>query len=173
MDFKYHWKRIAGDAVLFLLAIVPASVAFYTDISNLSEDLFLRCGAVMALFAAFLEFRTHEIQIQRQEDKFKAMWKMISVITEGLANVDRAAKIALRNQASVIQSAGMEPAMGKPEDIKDMVVTESIKALQDLKPLPEPYYRYNSIVSNVGKLLVVLGTLIWAFGDFAVKSVNA
>ncbi|WP_206744436.1 hypothetical protein, partial [Salinivibrio kushneri] len=72
----------------------------------------------MALFAAFLEFRTHEIQIQRQEDKFKAMWKMISVITEGLTNVDRAAKVALRNQASVIQSAGMEPAMGKPEDIK-------------------------------------------------------
>jgi len=173
MNLKYHWKRIVGDIALFILATAPASVAFYTDTNEISEDLFLRCGAIMALFAAFLEFRTHEIQIQRQEDKFKAMRKMISVITEGLANVDSAAKVALRNQASVIQSAGMEPAMGKPEDIKDMVVTESIKALQDLKPLPESYYRYNSIVSYTGKFLVVLGTLIWAFGDFAVKLINA
>ena len=127
----------------------------------------------MALFSAFLEFRTHEIQIQRQEDKFKAIWKAISVVTEGLANVDRAAKIALRNQASIIQSAGMEPVMGKPEDIKDMVVTESIKALQGLKPLSESYYRYNSVVSYIGKVLVILGTLIWAFGDFAVEFAHA
>tara|TARA_R110000851_G_scaffold330847_2_gene504200 strand:- start:1023 stop:1544 length:522 start_codon:yes stop_codon:yes gene_type:complete len=173
MNFKNHWKRIAGDIALFLFALAPASISFYTDMNKISDDLFIRCGAIMVLFAAILEFRTHEIQIQRQEDKFKAMWKMISVITEGLANVDRAAKVALRNQAYVIQSVGMKPNMGSPEDIKDMVVTESIKALQNLKPLPESYYRYNSIVSYIGKLLVVLGTLIWAFGDFAVKLFNA
>lgn len=127
----------------------------------------------MALFAAFLEFRTHEIQVQRHEDKFKAMWRTIGAISEGLANVDRAAKIALRNQATVIQAAGMEPAMGRAEDIKDMVITESIKALQDLKSLPESYYKYNSAVSVIGKTLVISGTLIWAFGDYAVKSFNA
>lgn len=169
MKLKYHWKRKLGDLGLFLLAVVPAAIAFYSDVSYISKDLFLRCGAIMVLFAAFLEFRTHEIQIQKQEDKFKAMWKTISIVTEGLANVDAAAKVALRNQAIVIQSAGMEPAMGRPEDIKDMVVTESIKALQDLKPIPESFYKYNAIVSVLGKLLVVFGTLIWAFGDFLVK----
>jgi hypothetical protein len=173
MKFEYHWKRIVGDIALIILAVVPAIISFYTDTIKITDDFFLRCGAIMALFAAFLEFRTHEIQIQKQEDKFKAMWKTISVITQGLANVDSAAKIALRNQATVIQYAGMEPAMGKPEDIKDMVVSEQIKALQDLKPMPEGYYKYNKYVSLIGKLLVIVGTIIWAFGDIAVGLVNA
>ncbi|MGQ2966784.1 hypothetical protein [Methylophilus sp.] len=172
MEHKYYWKRIIGDFTLILLAITFPGIAFYTDANNISNDLFLRSGAIMALFAAFLEFRTHEIQIQRQEDKFKVMWRTISVISEGLASVDRAAKIALRNQATVIQAAGMEPVMGRAEDIKDMVITESIKALQGLKPLPESYYRYNFIISIIGKSLVIAGTLIWSFGDYAVKSFN-
>ena len=71
----------------------------------------------------------------REQDQFKAIWRTISVILEGLANIDRAAKIALRNQAFLIQSAGMEPNMDKPEDIKDMVVSEKIKSLQNLKSI--------------------------------------
>ncbi|WP_155510304.1 hypothetical protein [Vibrio metoecus] len=169
MKFKYHWKRICGDILLLLLSVFPAVVSFCTDVQGHSADLFLRCGAIMALFAAFLEFRTHEIQLQRQNDKFKALWKTVSIVTEGLAKVDSAAKVALRNQAYVIQSAGMEPDMGRPEDIKDMVVSEQIKALQDLKPLPESYYKYNSVISIIGKILVILGTLIWAFGDKAIE----
>jgi len=173
MNIKYHWKRIAGDISLVVLAVLPAIISFHADVIKTTDGLFLRCGALMALFAAFLEFRTHKIQIQRQEDKFKAMWKTIGAIVQGLANVDSAAKVALRNQATVIQSTGMEPAMGKPEEIKDMVISEKIKALQDLKPMPEGYYKYNKIVSLIGKLLVIIGTIIWAFGDIFVGLVNA
>jgi len=117
------------------MAIIPASTAFITDIYHFSEEAFPRFGAIMALFAAFLEFRTHEIRAMREQDQFKAIWRTISVILEGLANIDRAAKIALRNQAFLIQSAGMEPNMDKPEDIKDMVVSEKIKSLQNLKSI--------------------------------------
>lgn len=168
MNIKYHWKRIAGDVSLILVAIVPAAVAFDLDINQISEKAFPRFGAVMALFAAFLEFRTHDIRAMREQDQFNAVWRSISIMVEGLANTDQAAKIALRNQASLIQSAGMEPAMGKPEEIKDMVVSEKLKSLRHLKDVPEGYYKYNSVVSFFGKVLVVCGTLIWAFGDMAV-----
>lgn len=173
MKIQYHWKRIFFDNILLILALAPAFIAFYTDSNKISNDLFLRSGAIMALFAAFLEFRTHEIQIQRIEDKFKSTWKMIGTLTEGLAKTDSATKLVLRQQSYLIQSAGIKPAMGKPEDIMDMVVTEKIKALQDLKSFPDSYYKYNSVISLIGKLLVVLGTLIWAFGDCVIKFFNS
>lgn len=171
--FKYHKKRVFGDIALFLLAVLPALFAFFSDSAKLTTDLFLRSGAIMALFATFLEFRTHEIQIQKQEDKFKAAWKMMGQISEALIKIDNAAKIALRNQATVIEAAGMEPEMGKAKDIKDMVLSEEIKALRDLQPLPNGYYKYNEVVSFIGKVLVILGTLIWAFGDLVVKCTTA
>lgn len=74
--------------------------------------------------------------------------------------------------ANLIESAGLEPAMGKASDIKDMVISEKIKALKFLTLVPESYYSYTSFMALFGKILVVFGTLIWAFGDFLVKYVN-
>lgn len=161
------------DVLLLCAAVIPAVSAFFLDFTGVTKDFFLRSGAIMALFAAFLEFRTHEIQALRERDNFHRIWSMLGVIAEGLANVDRTAKYSLRSLSVVIESAGMEPAMGKAADIKDMVVSEGVKALRYLPIVPESYYAYSKVMALVGKALVVTGTLIWAFGDFAVQFVKA
>jgi len=173
MNFWVHYKsRVISDIFLIIAAIVPASIAFYCDTHFITSDAFLRSGAIMALFAAFLEFKTHEVQALRERDNFHRLWTVIGTLTEGLANVDRAAKHSLREMANLIESAGLEPAMGKASDIKDMVISEKIKALKFLTLVPESYYSYTSFMALFGKILVVFGTLIWAFGDFLVKYVN-
>ena len=123
----------------------------------------------MALFGAFLEFKTHEIQALRDRDNFHRLWAAIGTLTDGLANVDRVAKYSLRSISTIISAAGMEPDIGKAEEIKDMVVTERIKALKYLPFVPESYYTYSRYAAIAGKSLVICGTLIWAFGDFAIK----
>lgn len=164
-------RRAVGDTALLALSILPAAGALWADIHNISDGAFPQSGATVALFAAFLEFRTHEIQMMRSRDTIFALWGAISSLTEGLAKVDAVAKYCARELASVIKSAGMEPAIGDPEKIKAMVVSERILALKSLPRVPESFYRYSAVVSIVGKMLVVLGTLIWAFGDIAVKHV--
>jgi hypothetical protein len=164
-------RRAIGDIVLVAASVLPAIAAFWSDVHNVSDGAFPRTGATMALFAAFLEFRTHEIQMMRSRDAIFALWGSISALTEGLAKVDQLAKYCARELASVIKSAGMEPAIGDPENIKAMVVSERILALKSLPRVPESFYKYSNVVSVVGEVLVVLGTLIWAFGDVAVKHV--
>ena len=164
-------RRAIGDALLFVCAVVPACVAFFTDLHGVTNNTFPRTGATMALCAAFLEFRTHEIQMMRSRDNFYALWRMVSVLVDGLASVDRVAKHCAREMANLIKSAGIEPAMGDPEKIKDMIVTERINALKKLPSVPSSFYRYSFIASVLGKVLVVIGTLIWAFGDLAVSYV--
>lgn len=164
-------RRAVGDGLLLAASILPAIGAFWTDLHSFSDGAFPRTGATMALFATFLEFRTHEIQMMRSRDTIFALWGSISLLCEGLAKVDEVAKYCARELASVIKSAGMKPAIGNPEDIKAMVVSERILALKSLPRVPEPFYKYSSVVSLVGKSLVILGTLIWAFGDIAVKHV--
>jgi len=161
-------RRAIGDSLLLVCAVVPACVAFFTDAHGVTSNVFPRTGATMALFATFLEFRTHEIQMMRSRDNFYALWRMVSVLVEGLARVDSVAKHCARELSSVIKAAGIEPAMGDPDKIKDMMVTERIKALQKLPSVPSSFYKYSSIASVIGKVLVVIGTLIWAFGDLAV-----
>lgn len=124
----------------------------------------------MALFAAFLEFRTHEIQMMRSRDSIVSLWRVIGTLTEGLVKVDATAKYSARQLATVIKAAGIKPDIGDPDDIKNMVVTERIKALKFLLLVSEAFYKYSSVVSIIGKVLVVLGTLIWAFGDLLVQS---
>jgi len=162
-------KRVISDLLLLVAAVVPAAVALSSDVVGITTDFFLRSGAIMALFAAFLEFRTHEVQALRERDNFHRLWAVIGALTEGLANIDRAAKSSLREISSLIESAGMEPSMGKASEIKDMVVSERIKALKYLPLVPESYYTYSRYMAGFGKGLVVLGTLIWAFGDFLVN----
>ncbi|WP_036307426.1 hypothetical protein, partial [Methyloglobulus morosus] len=65
---------------------------------------------------------------------------------------------------------GIEPDIGKADTIKDVVVTEKIKALKYLPLVPETYYTYSKYTALIGKILVGLGTIIWAFGDCFVKS---
>ena len=170
--WMHYRSRLLADIGLLAAAILPASIAVYLDVRAVTTDAFVRMGAIMALFAAFLEFRTHEVQALRERDNIHRLWATISVLTEGLANVDRAAKHALRELATVIQWGGGEPAMGKPEDIRNMVVTERIKALQRLPLVPESYYTYSKYMAFLGKALVVMGTLIWAFGDIAIHLIK-
>lgn len=166
-------RRAIGDAFLLLASILPTVVAFHADVSaaTVSNGAFPRTGATMALFAAFLEFRTHEIQMMRSRDAIFALWGSISALTEGLAKVDQTAKYSARQLASVIKSAGMEPDIGDPDKIRDMVISERILALKLLPRVPESFYRYSAIISVAGKVLVILGTLILAFGDVAVQYV--
>lgn len=71
MNFWVHYKsRVISDIFLIIAAIVPASIAFYCDTHFITSDAFLRSGAIMALFAAFLEFKTHEVQALRERDNF-------------------------------------------------------------------------------------------------------
>jgi hypothetical protein len=165
-------RRAIGDMLLAVASILPTIVAFWSDVHNVSDGAFPRTGATMALFAAFLEFRTHEIQMMRSRDAIFALWGCISALTEGLAKIDQLAKYCARELATVIKSAGMEPAIGNPENIKAMVVSERILSLKSLPRVPESFYKYSTFISVVGKALVVLGTLIWAFGDVAVKHVT-
>ena len=158
--------------MIFLLAIIPALIALCYDLKGITSDAFLRSGAVMALFGAFLEFKTHEIQALRDRDNFHRIWKVVGTFAEGLAKVDSAAKYSLRSISTVISAAGMKPDIGRAEDIKDMIVTEKIKALTYLPLVPEAYYTYSKYIAFVGKLLVVCGTLIWAFGDYGIKYVG-
>ncbi len=169
MNIKFHWKRIIDDILLVLLSIIPPILAYLSDTNNISEGLFSRCGATMALFAAFLEFRTHEMQALKERDSINAVWRTLGAIVEALARTDSATKYILREMSSVIKSAGMEPAMGNPDEIKDMVVSERIKSLKYLPEVPESFYKYNGIISATGKILVVCGTLIWAFGNMLIK----
>ena len=85
MILKYCWERIIGDVVLLLLAVLPASIAFYTDTRGLSNGLFLRCGAIMVLFAASLEFRTHEMIMQAYADSFSSMHRTMMLLGEFLS----------------------------------------------------------------------------------------
>lgn len=169
MTINFHKKRIFFDAVIIISATAPSIIAFYCDLRLVTKDVFLRSGAIMALLAAFLEFRTHEIRAFRIKDSFNAMWRIIGVLTEGLARTDQAAKYVLREMSNVISAAGMEPAMGKAENIKDMVITEKIKSLKNIPDTSERYYRYNAVISILGKVLVLSGTIIWAFGDYFVR----
>lgn len=171
--WNIYRKRVATDAALFCAATLPGVATFYSDCNGITSDSFLRSGAIMALFGAFLEFRTHEIQSLRDRDSFHRLWATIGTITEGLAKVDSAAKYSLRSISTLIESAGIKPDIGKAEDIKDMIVTERIKALKHLPLVPESYYTYSKYMALSGKFLVVSGTLIWAFGDFAVKLYKA
>ena len=74
------------------------------------------------------------------------------------------------NEPSMMHPEGLASAV---ENLKD--ITEgTAKTLPDhSKSTPRSYYKYNSIASKAGKVLVILGTLIWAFGDYAVKLVSA
>lgn len=164
-----YWKRFWMDIFLFVLGIVPAIISFILDVRGITLDLFVRCGAIMVLFGAFLEFRVHAVNIMKNRDQFHAIWGSLAILTEGLANIDKLSKWCARQLSSVIASAGMEPDVGKAEDIKDMVVSEKIKALKNLPRVPDSFYKYSKIVSLVGKIFVILGTIIWAFGDIAVK----
>ena len=166
---KIYRKRALTDLGLLLIALAPTFAAFHFDKTGITKDAFLRSGALMALFGAFLDSRTHEIQALRDRDSFHRLWAIIGVLTEGLANIDRAAKYSLRSISIIISAAGMEPEIGKAEEIKDMVVTEKIKALAFLPIVPEIYYTYSKYAALTGKALVVSGTIIWAFGDYFVK----
>jgi hypothetical protein len=170
---KNYCRRVVTDIFLFCVATIPAIITFYSDSKGLTSDFFMRSGAIMALFGAFLEFRTHEIQALRDRDNFHRIWGTIGMLTEGLANVDMAAKYSLRSISTLIESAGIEPDIGKAETIKDMVVTEKIKALKYLPLVPEIYYTYSSYMALIGKTLVVSGTIIWAFGDCMVNLYKA
>jgi hypothetical protein len=162
---KNHRKRFIFDCCLLLASILPAIISFYSDYQSLTKDLFIRSGAIMALFAAFLEFKTHEIKYLQERDNFHRIWSTISIVTEGLAKVDSAAKYSIRQISTIIESAGMEPDIGRASEIKDMVVSNQIKALKYLPIMPEYYYKYSAAMALFGKCLVVSGTLIWAFGD--------
>ncbi|WP_036307684.1 hypothetical protein, partial [Methyloglobulus morosus] len=129
---KSYYRRVVTDAFLFCVATIPSIFAFYVDYKGLASDAFMRSGAIMALFGAYLDFRTHEIQALRDHDNFHRLWGTIGILTEGLASVDRAAKYSLRSISTLIESAGIEPDIGKADTIKDVVVTEKIKALKYL-----------------------------------------
>lgn len=154
---------------MIILAITPSILAYFSDINNVTEGMLSRSGAIMALFAAFLEFRTHEIQAIKERESIQAVWRTIGVLVEGLVKIDQATKYVLREMSHVIKSAGMKPAMGDPEDIKDIILSERIKSLKHIPVIPENYYTYNGVISSFGKILVISGTLIWAFGDILTK----
>jgi hypothetical protein len=167
-----YWKRFWMDLFLFLLAVVPVIASFILEVRSITFDLFSRCGAIMVMFGAFLEFRVHEVNLMRSRDHFHALWGSVATLTEGLANVDKLSKWSARQLSTLIASAGMEPNVGRADEIKDMVVSDKIKALKKLPRVPDSFYKYSRIVSLAGKLFVVLGTVIWAFGDIAVQYVN-
>jgi hypothetical protein len=101
----------------------------------------------------------------REKDQIHAVWRTIGVLLEALTKTDSAVKYVLREMSAVIKHAGIEPAMGNPEDIKNIVLTEQLKSLKHIPDTPKAYYTYNNLVAMIGTVLVVLGTIIWGFGD--------
>jgi hypothetical protein len=167
MNYK---RRIVVDITLLMAAILPSALAysFKNSVMFQNHHLFMRSGAIMVLFAAFLEFRTIEIRFWKDRDQMTALWKTLGLAIELIEKVDAWTKWCARSLTTVIESAGIEPTVGKTSEIKNIVLSETTKALRSLKVLPPIFYIYNSIISVVGKILVILGTLVWAFGDMVV-----
>jgi hypothetical protein len=139
MNLKDNSKRVVGDAIFILLSIIPAAISFYTDFIQITHNAFPRFGAIMAIFAAFLEFRTHEISTMKKQDQFNALWRSIINLVEVMV---------------------MQKQVEKNADLEKL--KQSLSNFKDISPA---HYRYNTLVSLLGKVLVVSGTLIWAFGD--------
>lgn len=168
----YWTKRIAIDVLFAFFSISPCVASYLLDAHGLTKDLFLRSGAIMVLFAAFLEFRTYQIQIFREHDNTVSVWRALETVVEGLVRVDSANKYVLRSISNLISSAGMKPDIGTADQIKDIVLSDGIKALKELPNVPNMFYKYTTVVSVFGKVLVILGTIVWAFGDLLAKAVR-